>query len=96
MKLPTFTDSRGSLTVIEDCPFEIKRVFWIYDVPEDELRAGHSHDLCEQALVCVSGSVIVAIEHTITILDSPDKIIYVPKGRFITLFRFSKDAVLLF
>lgn len=95
MRLPTFTDSRGSLTVIEDCPFEIKRVFWIYNVPEGQSRAGHSHDLCEQILICVKGSVLVNGNDEITWLNEPNRMLYIPVNTQIELYRFSENAVLL-
>lgn len=95
MNLPTFKDERGKLTVIEDCPFEIKRVFWIYGVPEGKERARHSHDLCEQILICVNGSVIVEIDEIIMVLNSSDKSLYIPTYTMISLYNFSPDAVLL-
>jgi hypothetical protein len=56
--LPTHIDDRGKLTVIEKLlPFEIKRVFFIYDVSEP--RGGHRHHRCKMALVAFSGSVTV-------------------------------------
>lgn len=88
------TFNRGALTVIEDCPFEIKRVFWIYGVVDGQARADHSHDLCEQILICVNGSVTVKINGTINILSEPDKMIYIPVNTMITL-HFTKDAILL-
>ncbi len=94
-KLPTYQDERGKLTVIEDCPFEIKRLFWIYDVPEGQVRAGHKHDLCEQALICISGSVIVTTSIATIILNRPDKMLYLSVGTKITLHHFSDNAVLL-
>ncbi len=93
--LPTFQDERGKLTVIEDCPFEIKRVFWIYEVPEKQLRAGHKHDLCKQVLICISGSVIVTTSSVTVVLDRPDKMLYLSVDTKITLHHFSDDAVLL-
>jgi dTDP-4-dehydrorhamnose 3,5-epimerase-like enzyme len=57
LDLPTFADSRGSLTVIEKVlPFAVKRVYYIYGVGNDQVRAGHRHRRNIQLLVCVSGS----------------------------------------
>ena len=50
------TDPRGNLSVIEGVrtvPFEIKRVFYLYDVPADSERGGHAHYEAEQFLVSV-------------------------------------------
>ena len=58
-RLPTFADHRGMLTSAENCenfPFEIKRVFWIYDVPSAAQRGGHAHTSCDELLIAVNGS----------------------------------------
>ena len=57
--LPKVTDPRGNLTFIEGerhIPFEIKRVYYIYDVPGGAERGGHAHKKLEQFLIAVSGS----------------------------------------
>ncbi|MEH2382465.1 MAG: FdtA/QdtA family cupin domain-containing protein [Nostoc sp.] len=62
--LPKITDPRGNLTFIEanrHIPFEIKRVFYLYDVPIGEERAGHAHRELQQFLVAISGSFDVKI-----------------------------------
>lgn len=57
--LPKITDPRGNLTFIEGnnhIPFEIKRVFYLYDVPGGAERAGHALKSCHQFLIAMSGS----------------------------------------
>lgn len=57
--LPRINDPRGNLTFVEGqrhVPFEIKRVFYLYDVPGGETRAGHALRNCEQFIVAMSGS----------------------------------------
>jgi hypothetical protein len=57
--LPVIDDRRGNLTFIEGgrhVPFEIRRVYWLYDVPGGESRAGHAHRALEQVLIAASGS----------------------------------------
>ena len=59
IELPKITDRRGNLTFIENnrhIPFEIKRVYYLYDVPGGETRAGHAHKVEEQFLIAASGS----------------------------------------
>lgn len=59
IELKRIPDSRGNLTVIEqlhDIPFEIKRLFFLYDVPTGESRGAHAHIALHQFLVCLSGS----------------------------------------
>jgi hypothetical protein len=57
--LPRINDPRGNLTFVEGSrhiPFEIKRVFYLYDVPGGETRAGHALKTCHQFIVAMSGS----------------------------------------
>lgn len=63
--LPRIDDPRGNLTFIEGdkhIPFEIKRVYYLYDVPGGALRAGHSHKTLHQFLTAISGSFDVAVD----------------------------------
>lgn len=98
IKLPYYPDDRGILTVAEaqrHIPFEIKRVFWITSVPRDKTRAGHSHALCHQVLIAVSGVVDVKTESSFFVVTGASNALYIPPGHHIELTRFSKDAVLL-
>jgi hypothetical protein len=57
--LPKISDPRGNLTFIEGerhVPFQVKRVFYLYDVPGGAERAGHALKKCEQFLIAMSGS----------------------------------------
>jgi hypothetical protein len=59
INLPKKLDARGSLTFIEGdvhVPFQIKRVFYLYDVPGGATRAGHALKTCQQFIIAVSGS----------------------------------------
>ena len=63
--LPKIDDPRGNLTFIEGLrhvPFEIQRVFYLYDVPTAESRGAHAHHAQHQFLVCLSGSFDVAVD----------------------------------
>ena len=63
--LPKIDDPRGNLTFIEGdnhIPFDIKRVFYLYDVPGGEMRAGHSNIYSEQFIVAMSGSFDVVVD----------------------------------
>jgi dTDP-4-dehydrorhamnose 3,5-epimerase-like enzyme len=62
LKLHTHTDPRGSLTVLDqECPFTIKRIFWIYDL-NDQVRGQHRHHHTRQILVCLQGSCEVYVK----------------------------------
>jgi len=64
--LPKIVDRRGNLTFIEEnnhVPFEIKRVYYTYDVPGGETRGGHAHKNLHQFIVAASGSFDVVVDN---------------------------------
>jgi len=65
IELPRINDPRGNLTFIEgdrNIPFEIKRIYYLYDVPGGASRAGHGHRELEQLIVAMSGSFDVFLD----------------------------------
>jgi hypothetical protein len=63
--LPKITDPEGNLTPIEGgrhVPFDIKRVFYLYDVPGGATRAGHALKTCQQFIIAMSGSFDVLLD----------------------------------
>lgn len=65
VELPRITDPRGNLTPIEgnaQVPFEIKRVYYLYDVPGGEGRGGHAHRAFEEFIIAASGSFTVTVD----------------------------------
>ena len=59
IKLPKILDTRGNLTFIESnvhIPFEIKRTYWIYDVPGGEIRGSHAFKKSQELIIALSGS----------------------------------------
>jgi hypothetical protein len=66
INLPKILDARGNLTFIEGdahVPFQIKRVFYLYDVPGGETRAGHALKTCQQFIIAASGSFDVVVDN---------------------------------
>ncbi|MFC2080829.1 FdtA/QdtA family cupin domain-containing protein [Bacteroidota bacterium] len=66
INLPKILDERGNLSFIEQnnhIPFEIKRVYWIYDVPGGEIRGGHAYKKLNEFIVALSGSFDVVIHN---------------------------------
>jgi dTDP-4-dehydrorhamnose 3,5-epimerase-like enzyme len=64
LELPKIADPRGNLTFIEESqhiPFDIRRVYYLYDVPGGERRGGHAHQKLEQFVIAASGSFDVVV-----------------------------------
>ena len=96
--LPTFSDSRGSLTVLEGAvPFTVRRVYYIYGA--SGLRGGHRHKKNRQVLVAVAGSCEVFVdngrEKSAFALDSPGKGLLLELEDWHTMDKFSPGCVLL-
>jgi len=95
-------DSRGSLIALEankDIPFEIKRVYYIFDTKKDVVRGHHAHKTLEQVLICVSGSCIIVLDdgkkRNEVLLDKPNIGLYVGPNMWREMKDFTPDAVLL-
>ena len=95
-------DERGMLVALEefkDIPFEIKRVYYMYDTKPGVRRGYHAHKNLEQILVCVHGSCDVLLdngtEKKIVSLEKPYEGLYVPNDMWREMYNFSEGAVLL-
>ena len=100
--LPRIYYPRGNLTVVEqlkEVPFDIKRVYWTYDVPGGESRGGHAHKKCQSFIIAVSGSFTVRLDdghrHETYHLNHPYQGLLINTGVWRTLEDFSSGAVCL-
>lgn len=100
ISLSRFLDHRGKLSVVEQCkdiPFRIRRVYWVYDVPEGAERGAHAHHKLYQLIVAVSGSFSVTTDdgtlRQTFLLDRPDEGLVVMPGIWVSLHHFSYGAV---
>lgn len=99
ISIPKIEDPRGNLSVIEKnvIPFEIKRVYYLYDIPSGAERGGHSHIEQQEFLVALSGSFDVILNdgqnmNKIT-LNKPFEGLLIPNGIWRELKNFSSGAV---
>lgn len=101
INLNTFSDYRGNLTVIERIlPFDIKRVYYIYNAPSKEVvRGGHKHHNNIQALVCLKGKCEISVNNGCKEenfkLNNPEKCLILQSKDWHIMHNFSKDAILL-
>ena len=101
IKIPKIDDPRGNLSVIEKniLPFEIKRVYYLYDVPAGAERGGHAHIRLQQFLVALSGSFDVVLKdenvENIVTLNKPFEGLLINQGIWRELRNFSSGAVCL-
>ena len=100
--LPKITDPRGNLTFIEGerhVPFEVRRVFYLYDVPTGSDRGAHAHRNLHQFLICLSGSFDVALddgrENALVHLNRPWKGLHVPPMIWASQIHFDPGSVCL-
>ena len=100
--LPRILDLRGNLTVGEfgrSIPFEARRYFMVFGVPNAEIRGEHAHRTCEQFLICAQGSCSVVADdgqdREEFLLDDPALGLYLPALTWGVQYKYSSDAVLL-
>lgn len=97
----TVADTRGKLSIIEKIlPFEVKRLYYIYDVPSPSIdRGGHRHQKTYQALICIKGTCEIVNNNgeksESFFLNAPDQCLILEPRDFHTMKNFSSDAVLL-
>lgn len=102
IKLKCFGDEKGELIPIEskkDIPFEVKRIYYITNVPGNERRGFHSHRMLHQVLICLKGTVKIEVkspeDNRIFELNNNSIGLYIGPLIWREMFDFSEDAVLL-
>lgn len=101
IEVPKAHDIRGNLSVIEGStiPFEIQRVYYLYDIPTASVRGGHAHKNLQQLLVALSGSFDVVLKdgdsEKVVTLNKPNFGLLIPTGIWRELQNFSSGSVCL-
>ena len=95
-------DDRGQLVAIEEykhIPFQVKRVYYMYDTGEGVVRGHHAHKSLQQILICIHGSCKIRLDNgretKVVPLEKPYEGLYVSNIMWREMFDFSPDAVLM-
>ncbi len=102
IELPKFLDIRGNLSFVEQqkhVPFEIRRVYWVYDVPGGVARGGHAEKNNEELVVALSGAFEIVVDDgqqsKTFVLNRSYYGLYIPKGLWREIKEFSTNALAL-
>ncbi|MCX6167095.1 MAG: FdtA/QdtA family cupin domain-containing protein [Sphingobacteriales bacterium] len=102
IELPKIYNRAGNITPVHggvEVPFEIKRLFFLYDIPGGESRGAHAHKKCHQFLVAASGSFEVVLDDgnakRQVLLNRPNLGLHIPPGIWASEINFSTGAICL-
>ena len=102
MELPKIETEGGNITPIHgniNVPFDVKRVFYSYDIPGGESRGAHAHKECHQFLIAASGSFEVSLDDGTyqrqVFLNRPNMGLHIPPGVWASEINFSSGAICL-
>lgn len=102
VKIPVIEDVRGNLGFVQNdssLPFEFKRIYYLFDVPSNAFRGGHSHIHQQEILIALSGSFEVVLDDGVEkksfLLNKPNIGLHIPVGIWRELQNFSSGAVCL-
>ena len=102
IELPCIKNRTGNITAIEnniEIPFNINRIFYLYDIPGGESRGAHAHKECHQFLIATSGSFEVQLDDgkvkKTVMLNQPYRGLHIPPGIWASEVNFSSGAICL-
>lgn len=102
IQLPKIHNPAGNITVVSnnsEIPFDVKRVFYIYDIPSGEDRGAHAHVLCHQFLIAASGSFEIELDDgkikRTVMLNRPNMGLHIPPGIWAAEKGFSSGSICL-
>jgi hypothetical protein len=102
VKLPKVQATSGNITYVNnsiDAPFNVRRIFYIYDIPSGEDRGAHAHKECHQLLVAITGAFEVEVfdgkQKSRFLLNQPDQGLHIPPGIWASEINFSGGGICL-
>ena len=102
LHLKQIGDRNGHITAVnnnKEIPFQVKRIFYLYDIPGGESRGAHAHKECHQFLVAASGSFEVLLDDGVTkrqvLLNRPDLGLHIPPRIWASEINFSSGSICL-
>ncbi|VXA96528.1 TDP-4-oxo-6-deoxy-alpha-D-glucose-3, 4-oxoisomerase [Flavobacterium sp. 9R] len=102
IELPKIHNEAGNITVVENketIPFDVKRVYYLYDVPMGSERGGHGHYILQQYIVALSGSFTFVLDDGVNtkevFLNDPSKALYIKPGIWREIKDFSSGSICL-
>lgn len=101
IQLPQIVDPRGNLTFLQDgigCPFEVKRVFWTFNVPGGSVRGGHAYKTQQELIVAINGAFDVVVSDSSGAesryrLDRGNVGLFLPSGTWRRMEAFSTNGI---
>ena len=102
LDLPKIKNSSGNISIFENAlseSFDVKRIYYLYDIPSGEARGGHAHYELEQYLIAVSGSFDVILDDgknkKLFKLNNPNQALHIVPGLWRSINNFSGSSILL-
>lgn len=102
IELPVITSKAGSISVLENSlnvPFDVRRIYYLYDIPANSTRGGHAHYELEQYVIAASGSFVFTLddgkERKEIFLNRPNKALHIKQGIWREMKDFSGGSVCL-